>query len=90
MKWKGIIPRVAADVFATIYKQKEEQYQYYISCSMLEIYKEQLNDLLSTDKTDLKIIESPQRGVVVQGLTQISIADASEMLDVVDIGHRSR
>lgn len=30
-----------------------------VQCSMLEIYKETLNDLLSLDKVDLKISETP-------------------------------
>ena len=38
---------------------------------MLEIYKETLYDLLSMNKADLKIKESPQRGIYVEGLSQI-------------------
>ncbi len=45
--------------------------EYELSCSMLEIYKETLYDLLSMNKADLKIKESPQRGIYVEGLSQI-------------------
>jgi hypothetical protein len=38
---------------------------------MLEIYKETLYDLLSMNKSDLKIKESPVKGIYVEGLTQI-------------------
>lgn len=38
---------------------------------MLEIYKESLSDLLSVNKTDLKIKESPLKGIYVEGLTSI-------------------
>ena len=38
---------------------------------MLEIYKETLNDLLSMHRTDLKIKESPIKGIYVEGLTQM-------------------
>jgi len=34
--------------------------EYIISCSMLEIYKENLFDLLNQGKKDLKIKESPK------------------------------
>lgn len=51
----------------------------YIKCSMLEIYKENLNDLLigyDQEKADekpveLKIKENPRRGIYVEGLIQI-------------------
>jgi hypothetical protein len=38
---------------------------------MLEIYKESLSDLLSKHKNDLKIKESPCKGIYIEGLTQI-------------------
>jgi len=42
-----------------------------ITCSILEIYKETLRDLLSedTDNVPLKIKESPIKGIFVDGLT---------------------
>jgi hypothetical protein len=36
---------------------------------MLEIYKETLFDLLSVNKSDLKIKENPARGIYVENLT---------------------
>jgi kinesin family protein 5 len=36
---------------------------------MLEIYKENLFDLLSLNKSDLKIKEAPNKGIYVEGLT---------------------
>ena len=51
---------------------------FYIKCSMLEIYKENLYDLLlgfeggkiEEKTTELKIKESPHRGIYVEGLIQ--------------------
>ena len=42
---------------------------FVISCSILEIYKETLRDLLNDDKAPLKIKESPTKGIYVDGLT---------------------
>jgi len=44
---------------------------YVLNCSMLEIYKETLFDLLSLNKSDLKIKESPAKGIYVEGLTSM-------------------
>ena len=71
---------------------------------MLEIYKETLYDLLSMKKADLKIKESPQRGIYVEGLSQIvnnisndffhffvkSVASQRELLDLLEIGEQTR
>ena len=40
-----------------------------ITCSILEIYKETLRDLLTEEETYLKIKESPTKGIYVDGLT---------------------
>ena len=42
---------------------------------MLEIYKETLYDLLSPMKSDLKIKESPTKGIYVEGLSMIVITN---------------
>ena len=55
----------------------DEDIDISIKCSMLEIYKENLFDLLAGDKmvsdkpaVDLKIKENPRRGIYVEGLTE--------------------
>lgn len=42
--------------------------EFVLKCSMLEIYKETLYDLLNERNSDLKIKEHPQRGIYVDGL----------------------
>ena len=44
--------------------------EYAIKCSFLEIYKEVVRDLLNPKNVDMKIRESPQKGVWVDGLTE--------------------
>ena len=55
----------------------EEDVDISIKCSMLEIYKENLYDLLAGDKLvgdkssqALTIKENPRRGIYVEGLTE--------------------
>ena len=51
----------------------------YIKCSMVEVYKENLYDLLigydeekpDEKPADLKIKENPRRGIYIEGLIQI-------------------
>lgn len=48
-KQRGIVPRASNHIFTKI-KSDEIEVEYVITCSMLEIYKENLNDLLSNSK----------------------------------------
>ena len=57
---------------------------------MIEIYKENLYDLLSVEKTDLKIKESPVRGIYVEGLTKFHVANENELLDILELGEQAR
>jgi kinesin family protein 5 len=71
----GIIPRACTHIFEHILAEKEkykdQPYDYLVTCSMVEIYKETLNDLINTGKTDLKLKENAARGVFVDGLTYV-------------------
>ena len=67
---KGLIPRVAHEIFSMI-NNTEGEVDFIVKCSMLEIYKENLNDLLAFEKTDLKVKESVSKGVFVHNLTDI-------------------
>jgi centromeric protein E len=43
--------------------------EFTIKCSFLEIYKEVVRDLLNPKGSNLKVRETPQRGVWVDDLT---------------------
>lgn len=57
---------------------------------MMEIYQENLNDLLSLDKQELKIKESPSEGVYVKGLTRIAISTENELMEAVSLGNQAK
>ncbi|MDR3548403.1 MAG: hypothetical protein P4M11_09105 [Candidatus Pacebacteria bacterium] len=86
---KGIIPRAASDIFRSWDGHSEVQ-EIEINCSMLEIYKENLKDLLADETTELRIKESPDRGIYVEGLAEVPIASEDELMYWVDIGEERR
>ncbi len=51
----------------------DDDVEFTVNCSMLEIYKENLYDLLNNRANDLKIKENPQKGIYVEGLNEIVI-----------------
>lgn len=54
---KGIIPRMAENLFEKMEKETQDL-EYNFQVSMMEIYRENLLDLFREEKTDLKIKES--------------------------------
>ena len=59
-----------------------------ITCSIIEIYKEALFDLLAEERMDLKIKESPRRGIYVENLTNYSVSSFAELYGLIEYGNQ--
>jgi kinesin family member 5 len=67
--------------------------EFTVRCSILEIYKETLYDLLLNNENknqELKIKESTKRGIYVQGLTQFQINTKEQMQKLIKEGQTKR
>jgi kinesin family protein 3/17 len=85
----GVIPRSFDHIFETIDITKDKE--FLIRCSYLEIYNEDVRDLLGTDtKQKLDLKESPDHGVYVKGLTQVVCGDVDKINEVMDCGFGNR
>ena len=77
-------------------KEKVENVEYNLSCSCIEIYNEQLIDLLNNntqfDKVDeiLKIREDPKKGMYIENLTEIEINSAKKAKELLISGFKNR
>lgn len=86
----GIIPRSCALLFNKLEEQKDVV-EYSLKCSFLEIYKEEIQDLLTPNSSlKLKIRESPAKGVWVEGLSQTSVISAQDVMECIRLGEKSR
>jgi hypothetical protein len=56
-------------IFEYINNDKEGS-EFAVKCSFLEIYKEVVRDLLNPEKDNLKVRETPSRGVWIDGITE--------------------
>lgn len=71
----GIIPRAIQDIFTTV-KEYEENATVTLSCSFMELYQENLYDLLSgkiKDQSLCEIREDSTKGIIITGLSEQSI-----------------
>lgn len=94
---KGIVPIFCDEIFKGIEEKrqsagKDEDYQ--VSLSMMEIYNEQVRDLLNaktmTIKGGLKVRQHPTKGFYVENLTACSVNSYKEIDGKINDGTRNR
>lgn len=86
----GVIYYTAMHLFQKIQENQDEHLE--VSVSYLEIYNENVYDLLrpSNPKKTLIVCEDSQKGVVVRNLSTHKPRDANEILDLLSAGNRNR
>ncbi|KYQ90484.1 kinesin-1 [Tieghemostelium lacteum] len=87
----GIIPRSNLLMFSTI-DQQDQIGEISIKCSFLEIYMENIQDLLNPkkDPKTIKIRESKTLGIYVEGLEEEYVQDENDIMELIAIGESSR
>ena len=91
---KGIIPIACEEIFKRISGSSSPYVEYKVSASMVEIYNEQVQDLLQPPqnrvKGGLRIREDPKQGVFVDGMQAKSVGSYEEISAVLDLGNKHR
>ena len=86
---KGIIPRAFEHIFDHI--SVTEGTKFLVHASYLEIYNEEVRDLLGRDvKRRLDLKEHPEKGVYVNGLSQHKVSNVQDLEHVMEIGSKNR
>ncbi|KAI2659032.1 Kinesin-like protein KIF17 [Labeo rohita] len=86
---RGIIPRAFEHIFETI--QCAENTKFLVRASYLEIYKEEIRDLLGKEtKQKMELKEHPERGVYVRDLSMHTVHSVGECERIMDQGWKNR
>ncbi|CAK6960965.1 kinesin-like protein KIF17 [Scomber scombrus] len=86
---KGVIPRAFEHVFESI--QCAENTKFLVRASYLEIYNEEVRDLLGNDtKQRLELKEHPEHGVYVRDLSMHTVHSVGECERIIEQGWRNR
>ena len=64
--------------------------KYKIEMSYLEIYSEEVRDLLSKENTELKIRQHPKYGIYIEGLTQCLVESYQSINSLLSSGNKER
>lgn len=84
----GILPCALRDVFNMISKEPQPD-NFTVYCSYVEIYNENIHDLL-TDANYLKLIDDNKYGVVVAGAKRVKINNFEDGIGIKDFGEENR
>ncbi|KAM7401733.1 hypothetical protein PAMP_017027 [Pampus punctatissimus] len=86
---RGVIPRAFEHVFESI--QCAENTKFLVRASYLEIYNEEIRDLLGNDtKQKLELKEHPEHGVYVRDLSMHTVHSVGECERIIEQGWRNR
>ncbi|XP_047580599.1 kinesin-like protein KIF17 isoform X5 [Lutra lutra] len=86
---RGVIPRAFEHVFESV--QCAENTKFLVRASYLEIYNEDVRDLLGTDtKQKLELKEHPERGVYVKGLSMHTVHSVAQCERIMETGWKNR
>ena len=85
----GLIPRLCMELFERI--QLVKNFQFQVELSYMEIYAEQIRDLINPQNTkNLRIREHPETGPYVEGLTSIPVEDYYSVNQFIMYGNKHR
>lgn len=87
----GIIPRAIKEIFASTV-QMEAEAQAVLYCSFVQVYNEQIFDLLrdSSMNHPLEIHEDRKNGIFVEGLSEYAVRSVGDCLQLLQCGEQNR
>ncbi|KAF8796903.1 kinesin-like protein KIF3A [Argiope bruennichi] len=87
---KGIIPNSFAHIFGHIAKAEGDK-RFLVRATYLEIYNEEVRDLLGKDQSvRLEVKERPDIGVYVKNLTGVVVKNADDLDRIMTLGSKNR
>ncbi|NXN17949.1 KIF4 protein, partial [Indicator maculatus] len=86
----GVIPRVIKLLFKE--KEQRQEWEFVLKVSYLEIYNEDILDLLcpSRERSPISIREDPKQGIKIVGLTERKVSSAQDTVSCLEQGNNSR
>lgn len=86
---RGVIPRSIEEIFNYI-EHLSSDTKFMVRASYLQIYNEQINDLLKVEKQNLNIREDKKRGVYVDQISEWSVQKPIDVYNLLKKGSVNR
>ena len=87
---KEILPQVEQQIFEYINEADGNNELFKIDLAMIEIYKEQVNDLIDLKNTNLNLIENKSKKLIIDNLTHVGISSKEQLNQMINKGLYNR
>ncbi|CAL1355715.1 unnamed protein product [Linum trigynum] len=84
----GITEYAMADIFNYTYQNQERE--FVLKFSAIEIYNEAVRDLLSSDPSPLRLLDDPERGTIIDKLIEETVEDWNHLQELLSICEAQR
>ncbi|XP_057540165.1 kinesin-like protein KIN-14I isoform X1 [Amaranthus tricolor] len=87
----GVNYRALNDLFC-LTEERKDTFSYEVSVQMMEIYNEQVRDLLAMDGSNkkLEIRNSTQNGINVPDASRLPVSTTDDVISLMNLGHKNR
>ena len=87
---KEILPQVENQIFEYVDDADENNELFKIEVSIIEIYKEQVNDLIDLKNTNLNLIENKSKKLIIDNLTHVGVSSKEQLAKIINKGISNR
>ncbi|XP_058788075.1 kinesin-like protein KIN-12F [Vicia villosa] len=91
---QGIVPRIFQMLFSELERERlvsdQKQFSYKCRCSFLEIYDDQIGDLLNPNQKNLEMKDDPQNGLHVENLIEEYVTCYNDVAQILIKGLSNR
>nr|XP_016449366.1 PREDICTED: kinesin-like protein NACK1 isoform X2 [Nicotiana tabacum] len=84
----GITEYTVADIYD--YMKRHEERSFVLKFSAMEIYNEVVRDLLSSDSTPLRMLDDPEKGTIIEKLTEETLRGWDHLKELLSICEAQR
>ncbi|TMX01445.1 hypothetical protein EJD97_024485 [Solanum chilense] len=84
----GITEYTLADIYDHICRNVDREFK--LKFSAMEIYNEVVRDLLTPEDTPLRLLDDPERGTVVEKLTEVTLKDWNHLKELLSVCEAQR
>ncbi|KAG6411951.1 hypothetical protein SASPL_124607 [Salvia splendens] len=84
----GITEYTVADIYE--YMKMHDERAFALKFSAMEIYNEVVRDLLSSDNNQLRLLDDPEKGMIIEKLTEETLRDWNHLKELLSICEAQR
>lgn len=84
----GVTECAIVDIYDYIDKHCERE--FVLKFSAMEIYNESVRDLLSTDSTPLRLLDDPERGTMIEKLSEVTLRGSDHLRELLAVCEAQR